>query len=334
MWDVGKGRRATTSPFSLQIVTITRTLAVLAPLLEMRQFTPITAGTRVALVAPAGPLKPGDLDRAITNAKTLGWEPVVGTYADEKQDYFAGPDELRLGDFNAALRDDSIAAIWCLRGGYGAMRLLEHLDYKALKRTPKAIVGFSDITAIHSAVALKAELCSIHGPTARGVLTPFSEKSLRAVTSRREQPAGVAPNAVTLVGGKARGRLVGGNLSILAALHGTPFQPIYDGAILVLEDVGEAPYRIERMLLQLRLSGDLQKCAGLAFGQFTNPTEDASIGGTSRTVADVLAEAARIANVPAIAGIPLGHIEEQWSLPLGADAELDADARSLTVLTL
>jgi muramoyltetrapeptide carboxypeptidase len=300
----------------------------------MRLYTPLTTGTRVALVAPSGPLKPGDLDRAIANCKTLGWEPVVGTYVDEKQNYFAGPDELRASDFNAALRDDSVSAIWCLRGGYGAMRILEQLDYKALKRTPKAIIGFSDITALHSAVSLKADLCSIHGPTARGVLTPFSEKSLRAATSRKEQPAGVAPNAVTLVKGKARGRLMGGNLSLLSALHGTPWQPIYDGAILVVEDVNEAPYRIERMLLQLRLSGDLQKCAGLAFGQFTNPAEDASIGGTTRTTPDVVAEAARIAGVPAISGIPLGHIEEQWSLPLGAEAELDADAKRLTVLTI
>ncbi|HEX7939981.1 MAG TPA: LD-carboxypeptidase [Gemmatimonadaceae bacterium] len=300
----------------------------------MRLYSPLTAGTRVALVAPAGPLKPGDLDRAIANCKTLGWEPVVGTYADAKQDYFAGPDELRASDFNKAIRDDSVGAIWCLRGGYGAMRIMEALDYAALKKHPKAIIGFSDITALHSAVALKADLCSIHGPTARGALTPFSEKSLRAATSRKDQPAGVAPNAVTLVKGKARGRLVGGNLSLLSAMHGTPWQPIYDGSILVLEDVNEAPYRIERMLLQLRLSGDLQKCAGIAFGQFTNPAEDASIGGTTRTIADVVAEAARICKVPAIAGIPLGHIEEQWSLPLGADAELDADEKRLTVLAL
>jgi len=298
----------------------------------MRPFTPIVAGTRVALVAPAGPLKPGDLDRAIGNCKTLGWEPVVGTYAEEKQDYFAGSDELRVSDFNKALRDDSVDAIWCLRGGYGAMRLLEQLDFAALKRRPKAIIGFSDITALHSAVGLKADLRSIHGPTARGKLTPFSEKSLRAATSAKEQPAGTAPDAVTLVKGRARGRLTGGNLSLLSAMHGTPWQPSYEGAILVLEDVNEAPYRIERMLLQLRLSGDLQKCAGIAFGQFTNPADDASIGGTSRTIADVVAEAAQLAGVPAISGIPLGHIDDQWSMPLGADAELDADAKRVTVL--
>jgi muramoyltetrapeptide carboxypeptidase len=299
----------------------------------MRPFKPLAAGSRVALVAPSGPLKDTDLDRAVANCRTLGWDPFTGDYAEAREDYFAGPDNLRLADFNNALHDDSIDAIWCLRGGYGAMRLLDDLDYKALVRRPKAIIGFSDITALHCAIGLKADLCCIHGPTARGKLTPFSEKSLRAAATRTGEPAGDAPNARTLQGGRARGRLMGGNLSLLSALHGTPYQPNYAGAILVLEDVNEAPYRIERMLVQLKLSGDLQKCAGIAFGQFTNPAEDASIGG-NRSIEAVLAEAASWAGVPSIAGIPLGHIDEQWSLPMGAEAELDADARRLTIKTI
>jgi len=134
------------------------------------------------------------------------------------------------------------------------------------------------------------------------------------------------------VGGRGRGPLVGGNLALLAALHGTPYQPRYDGAILVIEDVNEAPYRIERMLLQLRLSGDLQRCAGIAFGSFTNTgeTKDDSLGG-DRTVDAVLREAAQAANIPAICGIPMGHMRDQWSVPLGAMAELDADESTLTV---
>jgi len=299
----------------------------------MRPYKPLTPGCRVALVSPSGPLKDGDLDRAVANVQTLGWEPWIGTYAEAQEDYFAGPDELRMADFNNALHEDDIDAVWCLRGGYGAMRLIDQIDYDALQRRPKAIIGFSDITALHCAIGLRADLCTIHGPTARGKLTPFSEKSLRAAACRDAQPAGDAPNARTLVAGRARGRLTGGNLSLLSALHGTPFQPNYNGAILVLEDVNEAPYRIERMLLQLRLSGDLQKCAGIAFGQFTNPVEDASLGG-NRSIEAVLAEAARWAGVPAIAGIPMGHLDEQWSLPMGADAELDADARRLTIKTL
>lgn len=297
----------------------------------MHPFLPLASGARVALVAPSGPLSDGDLERAVANTKRLGWEPVVGTYVEERDGYFAGPDDLRLGDLNAALRDDSVRAVWCLRGGYGVMRLLERLDYVALRSRPKAIIGYSDVTALHAAAGLFAGVRTIHGPTARGELTPFSERSLRAAASGG-QPAGVAPDAVTLVRGRARGRLAGGNLSLLSALHGTPFQPDYAGAILVLEDVNEAPYRVERILLQLRLSGHLRKCAGIVFGRFTNAPDDPSLGGT-RSMESVLAEAAQAVGVPAIAGIPLGHVADQWSLPLGAEAELDADNRSLTILT-
>lgn len=300
----------------------------------MRPYPILAAGARVALVAPAGPLKlPADLDRALANAATLGWEPVVAEHARERHTYFAGMDEQRLGDLNRALRDDTIDAVWCLRGGYGAMRLLEGVDYAALKRRPKAVIGYSDITALHCAIARRANLGGIHGPTARGKLTAFSERSLRAAALRDADPCGAAPKAKTLVSGRARGRLIGGNLAILCALHGTPYQPDYDGAIIVLEDVNEASYRIERMLLQLRLSGALSRCAGLAFGAFTNPgaTKDSTLGGT-RTMAEVLEEAARALGVPAIAGVPVGHIDSQWSLPLGADAELDADEKRLTVM--
>lgn len=300
----------------------------------MRPYPPIPSGARVALVAPAGPLTmPADLERAIENARAIGWEPVVGPHAKARETYFAGADGERLADLNEALRDDSIGAVWCLRGGYGAMRLLEGVDYDALRRNPKAVIGYSDITALHCAIAARAGLSSIHGPTARGKLTAFSQRSLRSAASGNGDPCGDAPKARTLVPGRARGTLVGGNLALLAALHGTPFQPIYDGAILVLEDVNEAPYRVERMLLTLRLSGDLQRCAGIAFGAFTKSgeTDDKTLGGT-RSIEDVLQEAASAAGVPAIAGIPMGHIDNQWSLPLGWEAELDAGEKRLTVM--
>jgi muramoyltetrapeptide carboxypeptidase len=287
----------------------------------------------VALVAPAGPLKlPVDLDRAIENARSLGWDPVVGENAREKRFYFAGADDARLADINAAIRDKTIAALWCLRGGYGTMRLLDGIDYDEMRRQPKAIIGYSDITALHCAVQKRCGLSSIHGPTARSKLTTFSARSLRAAIAG-EDSCGEAPRAKTLVQGRARGHLMGGNLALLCALHGTPYEPRYDGAILVLEDVNEAPYRVERMLLQLRLSGALQRCAGIAFGSFTNTgeTEDKTLGG-SRSMDDVLREAAEMAGVPALCGIPLGHIDDQWSVPLGRDAELDADQKRLTIL--
>ena len=299
----------------------------------IRLYPALSAGARVALVAPSGPLRiPSDLDRASSNATTLGWEPVIGGHAHERSDYFAGGDEHRLGDLNQALNDDRIDAVWCLRGGYGAMRLLDGIDYDALRKKPKAIIGYSDITALHCAVAKRAGVGGIHGPTARAKLTSFAEKSLRAAATRSSDPCGEASDAKTLVPGKAQGRLLAGNLALLCALHGTPYQPDYSGAILVVEDVNEAPYRIERMLLQLRLSGVLDKCSGIAFGAFTNTgeTDDSSLGG-SRTVNKVLEEAARAIGVPAIAGVPVGHMDDQWSLPQGAEAELDADGLRLSV---
>lgn len=299
----------------------------------MKPYPAIAPGARVALVAPAGPLTmPVDLERAKENVRALGWEPVVGENAARTHAYFAGADAERLADLNTALRDDSIQAVWCLRGGYGAMRLLEHLDYDALRRNPKAVIGYSDITAFHCAIAVRCGMGSIHGPTARGKLSGFTRASLETAVSRRGNPCGVCADATTLVSGRARGRLLGGNLALLCALHGTPFQPDYTGAILVLEDVNEAPYRIERMLLQLRLAGALQRCAAIAFGSFTNTGDDQrkSLGGT-RSVAEVLAEVAEAAGVPAVSGVPVGHIEDQWSLPLGAEAELDADEKRLTV---
>ena len=298
----------------------------------MQPFPPIPAGSRVALVAPAGPLKlPNDLDRAVANAKTLALEPIVGKNAEKRLAYFAGSDEARVADFNAALRDDRIDAIWCLRGGYGAMRLLDHIDWDALRRRPKAIIGYSDITALHCAAMVKAGVGTIHGPTARGKLPPFSEKSLRVAISGSGNPCGDSPGSRTLCEGKARGHIVAGNLAILLALQGTPYKPNYEGAILVLEDVNEAPYRVERMLLTLSLAGELQRCAGVVFGSFTNTgEEDKSLGG-SRPMSDVLLEAAEWAGVPTIMGVPVGHIDNQWSLPVGAMAELDADKKSLTV---
>jgi muramoyltetrapeptide carboxypeptidase len=297
----------------------------------MRLPPPLSAGARVALIAPAGPLRgEQELQAAIAHALSLGWEPLPAPHALAHNGYLAGTDEQRASDFNAALHDDGVDGIWCLRGGYGAMRILPALDYDALRRNPRPLLGYSDITAFHCAVNVRAGVVSYHGPTARSALTEFSRDSLVRAVVRQVDPCGSAPLARTLRGGRAAGRLVGGNLALLAALAGTPYAPDCDGAILVLEDVGEATYRIDRMLQQLRLAGALDRVAGIAFGQFTELTDplDADV----RPLDAVLGEAADVAGVPAMAGIPLGHVSDQWTIPLGARAELDADARTLHVL--
>jgi muramoyltetrapeptide carboxypeptidase len=296
----------------------------------MRLPPPLSAGARVALVAPAGPLRSAEeLDTSIANARSLGWEPIAGANVCARADYLAGSDSDRLLDFNTALADESVDAIWCVRGGYGAMRLLPHIDWASLTRRPRALLGFSDVTALHAAASTRCELITYHAPTARGRLTDFSRSSLvRAVIEGRDS-CGRADGARAVRPGRAHGRLVGGNLALLAALAGTPYAPDYRGALLVLEDVGEPAYRIDRMLTQLRLSGALAQIAGLVVGHFTEATPGHDL--SPEAVDALIGEAADVAGVPALAGVPVGHIDDQWTIPLGANAELDAESLTVTV---
>ncbi|HJR67737.1 MAG TPA: LD-carboxypeptidase [Gemmatimonadaceae bacterium] len=291
---------------------------------------PLAPGARVALVSPAGPLRgPDDVDRAIANVRALGWEAVVAPHALARTGYFAGDDDARAADLNDALRDRRIDGVWCLRGGYGAMRLLDRVDWSALRGHAKPILGYSDVTALHGAIARQAGIVSYHAPTARTPLSPFSRASLERAVMRGEDSCGVAERARVLRHGRARGRLEGGNLAVVAALVGTPYFPPLDGAILLLEDVNEAVYRIDRMLAQLRLSGALHGVRAIIFGECTNCPEEADDG--ARKLDDVLLELADWLRVPCLAGVPLGHVAEQWTVGLGALGELDAGARSLVV---
>ena len=287
----------------------------------------LAPGARVALLAPAGPLADSsELDRAETNVRALGWEPYASPHALSRDGYLAGDDASRLADLNAAIRDRRIDGIWCLRGGYGAMRILDAIDYDSLRRAPKAIIGFSDITALHLAVRARCDIVSYHGPTARGELTPFSRESLAratgatSATSVARDPFAGAPPLTWLQEGQVAGRLEGGNLALLCSLLGTPYAARLDGAILVLEDVNEPRYRIDRMLRQLMLTGALGRLAGLCFGAFTECGDDS--GAAPRSLDVLFKEAASHVRGPVVSNAPVGHIPDQWTLPLGARAEL------------
>jgi muramoyltetrapeptide carboxypeptidase len=302
----------------------------------MRFPSPLRSGSRVALVAPAGPLRDdADLERSIANVRMLGWEPVVGEHVRGRDGYLAGSDAQRADDLNRAARDASIDAVWCIRGGYGAMRILEQVDYAAWRAFPKALIGYSDVTALHAAIGQCAELVTFHGPTARGNLDDaMTLGSLReALTTRPAEGSVCSPmsfeSAVPLVAGCASGRLVGGNLALVAALVGTPYAWNLDGAILVLEDVSESVYRLDRMLEQLWLSGGLRRVAGLVFGQFTDIPDDAA--NAERPIERLLRETAERCGVPALMNFPVGHVDVQFTLPLGAPARLDVANRRLVV---
>lgn len=282
-------------------------------------------GDTVALIAPAGPLKSEEeFDRAHEIVRALGLAPRVGTYAKGSAlGYLAGTDEQRASDFNQAARDPDVRAIFALRGGYGTMRILEQIDYDAVARDPKIVLGYSDLTALLNAITQRTGLVTFHGPVA--ALSQFTElemQSLRAAIMET-RPIGVlqAPEARTLSGGSTTGRIVGGNLSLISALVGTPFEIDTSGALLILEDVNESPYGIDRMLTQLRMSGALSRAAGIIAGGWTN------CGVTDELLNDRLGDLA----VPILTETLIGHIDEQWTLPIGARATLDADARTLTI---
>ena len=295
----------------------------------------ISSQSRLARCArrTVGPLRGyADLERAMTNTRMLGWEPVIGAHVLERDTYLAGTDESRRGDLNTFVADDSIDAIWCIRGGYGAMRLLNSLDYSAWRDHPKVLIGYSDITALHAAIGPRADLVTYHGPTARAELTEFSRASLAPRSSERSG-AFPSPRATgDTCAAAATGRLVGGNLALLAALVGTPYAPHLDGTILVLEDVNESVYRLDRMLTQLRLSGALDRVAGIAFGHFTEIPEDRS--NEDRPLADLLDEVAdRSAAFPASLKFPSATSPINGRFHSARPPMLDADAKTLIMIT-
>ncbi|MEX2221054.1 MAG: LD-carboxypeptidase [Candidatus Rokuibacteriota bacterium] len=314
------------------------------PLLRPRRLAP---GQTVGMVAPSSaPNEPERIRFAVETIESLGFKVQPGAHLYDRDGYLAGSDAARAADLNAMFADDGVDAIWCVRGGYGASRILPALDYALMQRKPKALIGYSDITALHMAIHRHAGLVTFHGPVAFRAFTPYTLGELRRVLWTAETPArlgGPPPFArqegrvdwdnrvATLVPGRARGRLLGGNLCLMSHLCGTPYFPDLRGAILFLEDVEEAYYRIDRMLTQLWLSGALAGVAGVAFGKFTS-CDPSPYFLQNRPLEDILAERCRALGVPAVSGVMVGHVEDQTTLPIGCLAELDADAGTLTLL--
>ncbi len=290
----------------------------------------LRGGARVALVCGSGPLRgEADVARAESQVRALGWEPVRGASVLRQAGYLAGGDAERLRDVQWALDDGAIDAVWCVRGGYGLTRILPGVSLERFAAAPKAVIGYSDVTALHRAIAARVGVVTFHGHTARASLPAMSMASMAAAVRRDGQPCGAWAEAVPLRGGRVRGTLTGGNLALLASLCGTADGLRSAGAIVVLEDVNEAAYRVDRMLRQLEQAGALDGCVGLAVGQFTNVPADEN--ADAMCVADVIAELATRLGVACLSNLPIGHIADQWTVPLGAEAVLDVEGQSLIV---
>lgn len=290
-------------------------------------------GDTVMLVSPSGPTRPERVARGVELLTGWGLHVRVGAHAYARSGFFAGEDALRVADLNAALADPRVRGVICTRGGYGAQRVVDAIDMAAVRRDPKVVVGFSDITAVQLALWRGARLATIHGPGAAWVdeRTPEqSAQSLRAALMGTEpvvvkrDPA--EETARVSVPGTARGPLLGGNLSLLTSSVGTPDMPDLAGAILLVEEVDEPPYKVDRMLTHLRRAGVLRGLAGVAVGQFTNCAD-----GWPVTVADVLADRLGDLGVPVLGGLPIGHGHGQVTVPVGTPATLDVAAGVLTV---
>lgn len=300
-------------------------------------------GDTVGLVEPAGFTDDAfDLATVIETVRAMGLVPKPAPHLAQRYGYLAGEDKARAADLNAMYRDRQVRAVFAVRGGWGCARILPHLDFAAIRANPKLLVGFSDITALHLAFAARAGFTTVHGPNAASSWGKLSWDSFRALAFDGATPTYANPEASedrlvqrqwrtrVIRPGKARGRLLGGNLTVLAALVGTPYLPDFSGAILFLEDVDEAPYRIDRMLTQLALAGILGRVAGVVFGQCTDcRASGASYGGF--TVNEVLQQHLEPLGVPVFQGALFGHVANQFSLPVGCEAEIDADAGTIRI---
>ena len=301
---------------------------------EIQKPPALRRGDLVALVSPAGPLRePAELETAVSIVERLGFRARAGAHALARHGHLAGTDAQRVGDFNDALQDREVRAIFALRGGYGTMRLLNDVNYDAFAAAPKVVLGYSDLTALLNALTQRAGVVTFHGPVAAlSKFTPVETAWLQAAIERREPIGALSLTGTqTLVAGRASGRLSGGNLTLLAALCGTPYAVDLSG-IAFIEEVDESPYRIDRMLTQLRLAGAFAKTQGIVVGQCSGcDITVESESPRSLTLLETLHDRLGDLGIPVVSGASFGHIEEQWTLPIGVSATLDTQTQTLSI---
>jgi muramoyltetrapeptide carboxypeptidase len=294
----------------------------------------LRAGDAVALVTPAGPVAEARVQAAVRELTAWGLKPRVYPHALDAEHYLAGSDANRAADLNDALADPDIRAVLCNRGGYGVQRIIEHLDYDAVRRDPKLVVGFSDITALHAALWSRVGLVTVHGPVAAqlergGLFASTLKHALMSTEPMVVLADQTEPTFSVRTSGVAEGTLLGGNLSMLSTCVGTPFMPNLEGAILVIEDVGELAYRVDRLLTHLGNCGILKQLAGIAVGQFSEPGH----GNNAIRPPEVLMERLGGLGIPVLGGLSIGHGDRNHAVALGSHAVLDADAGQLTVVS-
>lgn len=300
----------------------------------------LKTGDVISLIAPASkPVSRERIEKGVKYLERLGYRVNVGKHVEAQHGYLAGTDQQRIADLNDAIRDRETRAIFALRGGYGTPRLLPLVDYATMRKNPKIVAGYSDITALQLALYARIGLVTFSGPMVAvemwNTMDPYTEEHFwRLLTSA--QKIGILPNPegseVGAFGtGSATGRLVGGNLALVASNLSTPYSPPYNDALLFLEDIDEAPHRIDRMLAQFRNAGILDRVSGVVLGTFVDciPQDPST---PHLTTPEVLAEFVRSLSIPALTDLQFGHTSPKLTIPIGLTAKLSVARRRLEVL--
>lgn len=297
--------------------------------------------SHIGLIAPSGRLSAQHLEKAKSNLDALGLNYSFSKHVAESDGYLAGADHIRIHDLHAMYDNPEIDAIWCVRGGYGATRIIDYLDYKLIKRNPKPLIGYSDITALHTAIYQRTGSPCFHGPVAASTMSQYTidhlkplfglEKDFVIRLSDKNLELGKEQSVFEykeINPGKAKGKLIGGNLSLMSAMVGTPYAMDARDKLVFIEDIGEEPYRVDRMLTQLISSGFFKEVKGVVFGIFAGCHKKDEY---SKTLIEVISERMSRIKAPSAYGFSFGHIDDQCSFQIGQEAELDTTARTITL---
>lgn len=298
-------------------------------------------GDTIGIISPAGVVRdPKIWDTTIKYFENKGYKVKIAPHAGDKNAYLAGKDKDRLSDLINFFKDEEVKAIICSRGGYGTFRFLEKINWEIIKQNPKIFVGYSDITALLNNFVEKSGIVAFHGPLAlsdfgREEINKYTEENFWEILEGKAQiPYNFenTNNYECIIEGKTQGELMGGNLTILCGLLGTPYFPDLAGKVLLLEDIGEPLYKIDRMLMQLKLAGVFEKVSGILFGEFTSILESENPDNNKLTPVDIIKELTEGLNIPVGYGFTASHSEQKATLPLGIKYNFDSKDFKLEII--
>ena len=301
-------------------------------------------GDTIGLITPGSFIEDEDLEKAIGNIKSLGFKVKLSKNIRKQRGYTAGTREERIDDLHTMFSDSDVDGVWCARGGYGCTGLLPLIDFDLIKNNPKVFIGYSDITVLHLAIFKKTGLVTFHGPVASSTFSEYSTKYFKELLMSTEIPPKVYPSEYNdekgeeniffkpkiISKGEAEGKLIGGNLSLISAMAGTEWSINYEDKLLFIEDIGEAPYRIDRMLIQIDQNQSLNKASGIILGVFEDcekPEDEPSL-----ELAQMFDDNMQGVSKPVSYGFSIGHIRDQFTLPMGIKAKMNAEERTIEFL--